>query len=72
MSNIDKMEIDGSITKVIKGAKYEVTLENNHKVMCTVAGKLRMHKINLVLGDNVTVAISPYDLTKGIIIWRNK
>lgn len=68
----DKIEMSGKITKVIKGAKYEVLLENNHSVICTVAGKLRMNKINLVIGDNVTVAISPYDLTRGIITWRNK
>lgn len=71
MSNEDKIELDGTCTKAIKGAKFEVEIDgNNHKVICTLAGKLMKNSIKIIPGDRVTVHISPYDLSKGIIVWR--
>lgn len=68
----DKFEMEGVVTKLLKGTKFEVTLDNGHIVTCTLSGKLRINYIKLLLGDHVTVNISPYDLSKGIITWRNK
>ena len=72
MANDDKIELEGRIVEVLKGTKYKVELDNGHIVDCTLAGKLRMNHITVILGDKVTVQISPYDLTKGIISWRSK
>lgn len=69
----DKIEVTGKVTKNLKGDKFVVTIEENGmEVTCTMAGKLRKNKIRILLGDTVTVKISPYDLTKGIITWRDK
>lgn len=73
MANDDKLELEGTVTKVLKGTNFEVTLDDNDMVVtCTMSGKLRINKIKIIQGDKVTVAISPYDLKRGIIIWRNK
>lgn len=72
MSNEDKLEMDGVVTKKLKGSFFEVELENNMKVTCTISGRLNINKIRILPQDKVTVAISPYDLTRGIITWRNK
>ena len=69
----DKIEVQGHVIKILKGAKFAVTVdENGMEVTCTLAGKLRQNKIKVLAGDSVTVKISPYDLTKGIITWRDK
>jgi len=73
MANDDKLEMEGKVIKVLKGTNFEVQLNDNGMiVLCTMSGKLRMNKIKVIQGDSVTVAISPYDLTRGIITWRNK
>lgn len=72
MSNQDKLELEGIVTKQLKGSFFEVELENKMTVTCTLSGKLNMNKIRVLPNDKVTVAISPYDLTRGIITWRNK
>lgn len=68
----DKFEIEGKCIKILKGAKFLVKLENGAEVTCTLAGKLRQNKIRVLVDDSVTVAVTPYDLTKGIIVWRSK
>lgn len=72
----DKIELEGVVKKVLPGTKFEVEVhitEDNHQIIrCTLSGKLRQNFIKIIPGDNVTVEISPYDLTKGIITWRNK
>ncbi len=66
----DNISVEGVVTNVLKNG-YEVTLtDNGKKVLCTIAGKLRLNKIRCILHDAVTVSISPYDLTRGIITWR--
>lgn len=73
MSRADKIEMEGTVSKAIKGGKFEVKLNDNDKfITCSLSGKLRMNYIKVLPGDIVTVEISPYDLSKGIITWRNK
>ena len=72
MSKDDKLELEGIVTKKLKGSFFEVELENQMKITCTLSGKLNMNKIRILPNDKVTVAISPYDLTRGIITWRHK
>lgn len=73
MSNADKLELDGVVTQVNKGTNFDVTLKDNGAVVnCTISGRLRQNRIRILQGDKVSVLISPYDLTKGIINWRYK
>lgn len=72
MSKDDKLEVEGKVVKSLKGTKFEVELENGHTIMCDISGKLRLNQIRVLVGDSVTVSISPYDLNRGIITWRNK
>ena len=76
MARSDKFELDGIVKKALPGTKFEVeitTSENTHStILCTLSGKLRMNFIKILPEDHVTVEMSPYDLTKGIIVWRSK
>ena len=73
MASNDKMEFEGTVVEVNKGAKFKVKLkDNNMLVDCTLSGRLRMNYIKIIQGDRVTVSISPYDLTRGIITWSYK
>ena len=73
MASNDKMEFEGTVVEVNKGTKFKVKLkDNNMLVDCTLSGRLRMNYIKIIQGDRVTVSISPYDLTRGIITWRYK
>ncbi len=70
MSKQDLLEFKGKVTEILKNAQFRVLLENGHVVTAHTAGKLRKNRIRVLQGDNVTVEISPYDLTKGRIIFR--
>ena len=72
MSKADVVEIEGVVVEKLPNAMFQVELENGHKVLAHISGKLRMNYIRIMKGDNVTVEMSPYDLTKGRIIWRSK
>lgn len=72
MSESENLIILGTIVQVIPGGDFRVNLENNHILHCHVSGKVRKNYIKLVLGDLVTVEVSPYDLTKGRIVYRGK
>lgn len=77
MAKSDLIEIDGVVTDIFAGSKFEVTvkpeaIENELKVLCTLGGKLRKNYIKIIRGDVVTIRVSPYDLSKGIICWRAK
>ena len=73
MASNDNMEFEGTVVEVNKGTKFKVKLkDNNMLVDCTLSGRLRMNYIKIIQGDRVTVSISPYDLTRGIITWRYK
>ena len=72
MSKTDVVEIEGTVIEKLPNAMFQVELENGHKVLAHISGKLRMNFIKIVPGDKVTLELSPYDLSKGRIIWRDK
>jgi translation initiation factor IF-1 len=72
MSKDDVIEVEGKVVEVLPNTKFIVELSNSHKITAHISGKLRMNYIRIMKGDNVTVEMSPYDLTKGRIIWRSK
>ena len=72
MSKEDVIEVSGKIIEALPNATFQVELENGHKILAHVSGKLRMNFIRILPGDKVTVEVSPYDLTKGRITWRAK
>ena len=72
MSKQDVIEVAGVVTNTSPNTMFEVTLENGHKIIATISGKLRMNFIRILTGDKVTVEMSPSDLTRGRITWRDK
>ena len=70
MTKQDLLEFKGTVTELLPNAMFRVKLENNHEVLAHTAGKLRKNRIRVLTGDNVTVEVTPYDLTKGRIIFR--
>ena len=72
MSKTDVIELKGKVIEKLPNAMFQVELENGHQIRAHISGKLRMNYIRILPGDGVTVELSPYDLTKGRITWRNK
>lgn len=72
MAKEDVLEIEGTVLETLPNAMFQVELENGHKILAHISGKLRMNFIKILPGDKVTVELSPYDLTKGRITWRAK
>ena len=72
MSKADVIEIEGVVVEKLPNAMFKVELENGHIVLAHISGKLRMNFIKILPGDKVTLEMSPYDLSKGRIIWRDK
>ncbi len=72
MSKEDVIEMQGEIVETLPNATFRVKLENNHVVLGHISGKMRMHYIRILPGDKVTVQLTPYDLTKGRIVFRAK
>jgi len=68
----DLIQLEGAITECLPNATFRVELDNGHKVFAHVSGRMRMHFIKILPGDRVTVEFSPYDLTRGRIIYRFK
>nr|WP_301553483.1 translation initiation factor IF-1 [Desulfuribacillus stibiiarsenatis] len=68
----DVIEVEGTVIEPLPNAMFRVELENGHKVLAHVSGKIRMHFIRILPGDKVTVELSPYDLTRGRITYRFK
>ena len=66
------IEMDGTVSEVLPSTTFRVALANGHNVVATLAGKMRRFRIRVIAGDKVTVAISPYDLTRGRITFRHK
>ena len=66
----DFIEFKGKVTELLPNAMFRVKLENNHEILAHTAGKLRKNRIRVLTGDNVLVEVTPYDLTKGRIIFR--
>ena len=72
MSKADVIEVEGTVLEKLPTAMFKVELENQHVVLAHISGKLRMNFIRILPGDKVTIELSPYDLSKGRIIWRDK
>ncbi len=72
MSKADVLEVEGTVVEKLPNAMFRVKLQNGHVVLAHISGKLRMNFIRILPGDRVTMELSPYDLTKGRIIWRDK
>ena len=72
MSRTDVIQLEGKVVEKLPNAMFQVELENGNKVLAHISGKLRMNYIRILPGDRVTVELSPYDLSKGRITWRNK
>ncbi len=68
----DMLELEGTVVEALPNAMFQVELENGHRILAHISGKLRMNFIRILPGDKVTVEMSPYDLTKGRITWRAK
>ena len=64
------LEVDGTVDELLPAASFKITLDNGHKVLCHLSGKMRMYRIRLMAGDKVKVEMTPYDLTKGRIVYR--
>lgn len=72
MAKEEPIEVEGVITESLPNAMFRVELENGHKILAHVSGKIRMHFIRILPGDKVKVELSPYDLTRGRITFRCK
>lgn len=68
----DRLEFNGIIDEALPGTLFRVKCENGLMVLCTLAGKLRMNHIRLLPGDAVTIEVSPYDTSRGRVVWRVK
>ena len=72
MPKEDIIEIQGSVLETLPNAMFRVQLDNGHKILAHISGKMRMHFIRILPGDKVAVELSPYDLTRGRIVYRYK
>ena len=70
MAKQDFLEFKGKVTELLPNTMFRVTLENKHEILAHTAGKLKKNRIRILTGDNVLVQVTPYDLTKGRIIYR--
>jgi translation initiation factor IF-1 len=68
----DAIEVEGTVLEPLPNAMFRVELDNGHKVLAHISGKMRMHYIRILPGDRVTVELSPYDLSRGRITYRYK
>ncbi|MBE7561281.1 translation initiation factor IF-1 [bacterium] len=72
MSKKDVIEVKGTVVEPLPNAMFRVDLPNGHRVLAHLSGKMRLHNIRILPGDEVTLELSPYDLTRGRIIYRQK
>ncbi|MBE0449986.1 MAG: translation initiation factor IF-1 [Clostridia bacterium] len=72
MAKSDSIEVEGIVVEALPNAMFKVKIENGHIVLAHISGKLRMNFIRILPGDKVTLDLSPYDLTRGRIVWRGK
>ena len=72
MAKEDLLEFPGVVTELLPNATFKVKLENDHEIIAHTAGKMRKNRIRVLAGDQVTVEMTPYDLTKGRITYRHK
>lgn len=72
MARADVITVEGTVVETLPNAMFKVELENGHRVLAHISGKMRMHFIKILPGDRVSMELSPYDLTRGRIIYREK
>ena len=72
MAKTEAIEVEGVVLEKLPNAMFKVEIEGGHVILAHISGKLRMNYIKILPGDKVTLALSPYDLSKGRIIWRDK
>jgi translation initiation factor IF-1 len=72
MAKEDSIEVQGTVLETLPNAMFRVQMENGHKILAHISGKMRMHFIKILPGDKVTVELSPYDLSRGRITYRFK
>ncbi len=72
MAKEDVIEVEGTVLEALPNAMFQVELDNGHKILAHISGKLRMNFIKILPGDKVKLELSPYDLTRGRITWRAK
>ncbi len=72
MTKQEDVVLDGKVTQVLPNSTFRVVLDNGHEVLATMAGKMRRFRIRVLMGDRVTMALSPYDLARGRITYRYK
>jgi translation initiation factor IF-1 len=72
MPKEEAIQVEGKVLETLPNAMFRVELENGHKVLAHISGKMRMHFIKILPGDKVTIELSPYDLSRGRIIFREK
>jgi translation initiation factor IF-1 len=72
MAKEEAIEVEGRVIEPLPNAMFRVELENGHRVLAHISGKMRMHFIKILPGDKVTMELSPYDLTRGRIVYRTK
>lgn len=72
MAKEDVIKMAGKIEEVLPNAMFRVVLENQHKIIATIGGKMRQHNIRILLGDKVDIEMSPYDMNRGRVVYRHK
>ncbi len=72
MSKGDAIQVEGKVLETLPNAMFRVELDNGYKVLAHISGKMRMHYIRILPGDRVTVELSPYDLTRGRVVYRER
>lgn len=72
MAKQEAIKVDGVVTETLPNAHFKVKLENEHVILAHISGKMRMHFIKILVGDKVSIELSPYDLNKGRITYRYK
>ena len=72
MAKEEGIQVEGTVVEALPNATFRVELENRHQLLAHISGKMRMHFIKILPGDKVTVELSPYDLTRGRIVYRYK
>ena len=72
MAKEEGIQVEGTVVEALPNATFRVELENHHRLLAHISGKMRMHFIKILPGDKVTIELSPYDLTRGRIVYRYK
>lgn len=72
MAKNDSIQVEGTVTENLPNASFKVVLENKHEILAHISGKMRMNYIRILPGDKVLIELSPYDLTRGRIVYRYK